>query len=892
MSWRDAPLVEEEVKPKWAAAPELSPESKASVADAKQRMDEQREFQENTDIRARIQSDPRTLAVHKRDPGVDYHSGIPQAGFRAEYGLADDDEEREAFLEKEVGAGNFGKDSYGAYYIKPDGLKKIGIESKYPVSVIPQRFDEYAVHDKSRVALPLALGVGAALTGGAALPAMGLAALGGGAGEAANTIIKGARGTQRASPLEVAGDIATEAAFSAGGEGAARGIMALGRAVRKGPSIFIPEERKEMTRELLAEGFRPTIQQAAGATTLKPLQRQQGLGFQIYGNSVEAFNAAKLMEKVRGLQASQSGAMAEGKVFEAATGSIPTEKIGTKVQSEVRTAISNVEKSIDDLGAKLDQEVNSQLASITNKMAPRGTPVGPQIVADLEKSAALFRGRATDLYGRADALFGTDRVIPSKNIGEAAAGLRAEYGRAIDDPNAAGIRRAIEYAEKLSEGGNLTAREAHIYRSNLMGAIQDSGLTGSEGNRVKKILIKSVDDAFDAAMAGAGDGVNALRKANRYYRMNVEKFKVPEVMRLTKEAEQTGRVDPEKALEFITTPGMTTKMNNVLKLLSPETKAQVGRQLWDSILKGTTQMDGSVSPASLYKKVLQYEPNLRVLHGDKTVADMIRVTKQYEAIGGKLEGQELKTLLTAPDQFANLLRQKIVAQESLDKFLKTNYLAHLASPGTEAKTAVDWIVRPQNSARIKEAEQFFGKKSPIMNQIREAAMQNLVGKIITPSADNIGFRFDGHAFSKTVNEYGKDTLESLYGKEVTDQMFKLARHSKFLTAPQTAVASLEAQAKVANWSVNKTFLGMTYIMRKMFGSEKFMRWFTLGLDEPTSAAGKLAIKSLNGAVRAMTYQPQYRTNPSDKSSIEQAVRRVPGVPAMTPEQMDELTGVE
>src|SRR5688572_29890135 len=73
--------------------------------------------------------------MSQRDPGIDYKTGVKNAAFRTYFSRMDNDAEKAKFLDRTLGTGSWGKDSFGAYFLQPQGLKRLGIESDLPISV-------------------------------------------------------------------------------------------------------------------------------------------------------------------------------------------------------------------------------------------------------------------------------------------------------------------------------------------------------------------------------------------------------------------------------------------------------------------------------------------------------------------------------------------------------------------------------------------------------------------------------------------------------------------------------------------------------------------------------------------------------------------------------------
>ena len=230
-----------------------------------------------------------TEFLSQRDPGIDYRSGVSNAAFRAGFSRMTNDAEKTRFMNRSVGRENWDKDSFGAFYIKPQGLRIFGIRSDKPISLDEQRTTLYDVADVAGDIPPIAGAVagGMAASGAGLLPGMGMAALGAAGGKALDEIVKNLQGSQVKGPGEVAGDIAKEGAFSALGEGAVRALAPAARFALGPGASRMTLEKAALAESAQQQGFkiRP------GSVTEAPiLMRWEGMVRQIFGDLYEGQN--------------------------------------------------------------------------------------------------------------------------------------------------------------------------------------------------------------------------------------------------------------------------------------------------------------------------------------------------------------------------------------------------------------------------------------------------------------------------------------------------------------------------------------------------------------------------------------------------------------------------
>src|SRR3990167_1957857 len=165
--------------------------------------------------------------MSSRDEGIDYSTGVKNAAFRAGFSRMSNDAEKANYLNRSIGAGKWDKDSFGAYYIKPEGLSALGMKSDKPVSIDEQTASRYDFADIAGD-LPTIVGgagMGIAASGMGAIPGLALVSLGAAGGKAWDEIIKNIQGWQIKTPGEVSKTLLGEAATAAIGEGVSRTLI-------------------------------------------------------------------------------------------------------------------------------------------------------------------------------------------------------------------------------------------------------------------------------------------------------------------------------------------------------------------------------------------------------------------------------------------------------------------------------------------------------------------------------------------------------------------------------------------------------------------------------------------------------------------------------------------
>ena len=226
-----------------------------------------------------------TQFVSRREPGIDYSTGIRDVGLRAGLSRQDTEEERAQFLNKQFGKDNWFKDHFGAYIVKPEGLDKI----KQPHYGLPVAFDEqrntlmdFADFAGDAPTIAGATVAGLASGGIGALPAIGLVGLGAAGGKGYQETAEALMGENIQSTPETAKMLAEEFAYGATGEAVFRGALRpLGRKLMAPEVKRMTPTARKLAQEALEIGAKPSISQIS-----KPpiLGRTQSMMNRIFGD--------------------------------------------------------------------------------------------------------------------------------------------------------------------------------------------------------------------------------------------------------------------------------------------------------------------------------------------------------------------------------------------------------------------------------------------------------------------------------------------------------------------------------------------------------------------------------------------------------------------------------
>ena len=575
--------------------------------------------------------------LSQRDPGIDYASGVPNAGLRAGFSFMSGEQEKANYLDTKIGKDLWGKDNFGAYFVKPEGLKKIGIQSDKPVSLDEQTLSRFDLADLAGDVPSAVGGIGAGLaaSGVGAIPGMAMAALGSAGGKAYSELGKNLLGLRRQSAGEVATDIASEGALAGTGEGVARALKPVGRFLQGPGSRFMTPERQTAMDTALEQGFKPW---AGQVTDAKLMSRWQGLIRSIFGD---------INEK-------QNSAAAERHVNELLMRSGPT-------------------------GAASD--------------------VGEAVAGGILRARKKFSEDARAIYAGVDELAGGKPIVPTAPIKKAILEIENDLPTDAAGKKIYPSNEVREFVSKYSQLGDFqTTKQIQELRTVFRDAGQSNTLVPGLDQKRARDLYKSTNKAFDDAAVGNPEVVSALKNADAFYKTGIQKFDLPTISAITKRASETGRVDPEMVVDYIIKPSRVTRAAQIKEVVSPQEWVKVKRahaeDLFSNAVKGT---DNPLEPKAWSGRGLRDaldgygRSTLETVHGSEWVSDAYKLANSLMLVQKNPTSSGIVAANIALKPLQNLGRLAferglayIVQQPGTLKYLTTGIMSPNSRAGAEA----------------------------------------------------------------------------------------------------------------------------------------------------------------------------------------------------------------
>jgi len=201
------------------------------------------------------------------------------------------------------------------------------------------------------------------------------------------------------------------------------------------------------------------------------------------------------------------------------------------------------------------------------------------------------------------------------------------------------------------------------------------------------------------------------------------------------------------------------------------------------------------------------------------------------------------------------------AQE-IDKF-KSAFIQRLVKDKKYAgevqpELIMDAIFKKGRSTNIKRIMQFLPKEKQA--QVRRAAMDEVLDNIKIAKGDGSIFKgtnleglgmadpsdplvkvFNGKALSRALDGYGKSVLTEMFGKRKTQELYKLARVTEFMTAKQGEFGGLVAAGIATKPLQNIGRLAKLNLVSKLFNTETGIKYLTDGFSVPKFRQGSASV---------------------------------------------------
>lgn len=688
-------------------------------------------------------------------------------------------------------------------------------------------------------------------------------------GAGAQELSKTALGTEAKTYPEFAKKAGVEAVNALVGDVMSRGLSAFGQkrlldAYVRGSSA---EEKAQAVRAL-GEGFRPSVAQARFETGGAKLWRYaQGL-YDMVSSGREKRTAAnnKIISEQLDEFLTRIGItnpeVAKDFKSRVLTKDFEIERAGTTVGKPIEDAKKKIADALDVALTK----ANADLEAETNRiMVESGSVAHPVLAQDLEKEIVGARSQLAKLantkYETIWSMGGDEGInAPTAPLKQKARELWADILKTAEKqpttetklgldsdvwqqitqegrpPQAINTRLdafKAQVARILDAPGQVPLQQLAGLRSDFYKVAEDNTLTpGVEKGRYRD-LADSITTTFEDMAARPdlpGEAAKELQATNKWYADEIGKFEAANIVRLAREAGTVGAPRAEDIPANIIKPGYESLISDVRGVIGQDLWSKLAgtrfRELKDAALNRDT---GKLDPGKLSTILGDYTKNgfARKVWGDKIGRDIETLQKEAAVLGDKIDPATL-----TPGTIRESIDKAVTAKRVFDKYWNENLMGELSAGGVRQEKALERVAGLNSLSEIRMLKAHFGETSPEFEHVQQMAMQKILTDAIKITPYPGAAQFMDEQMTKNLSAIGRDKLEAMFGRDLTEDLFALADRVRYVSykGGNMLAGALRAGQLMFHPIAHLGAIVQNTIEGKLMKTPGFIRWITIGLE--------------------------------------------------------------
>jgi len=409
--------------------------------------------------------------------------------------------------------------------------------------------------------------------------------------------------------------------------------------------------------------------------------------------------------------------------------------------------------------------------------------------------------------------------------------------------------RELKNMDNYMSGTNLQGVESFIKN-----VLDDPSLLQKIGFEKIMALNNAVDGVYSTGIArathlsqgGKTEVVDNLIKALEMRNNVGKKLSKVNGKLLTKLAQADETVDLVSADAVFDTLIKTNdfkQLNNLLKAMPTEKaallKTNLNKTVLNDVIEESKGITGEINVSKLVSKWESLSPRMKnELFSINEMQKINGLMFQVKGMSGTIDSAALEGLYSkAGGEWAEVLSTHVVKKEALDKFMQTNWKSALSNPDTvQFEQAIDAIFKPKSSNLTGQVLKHFEDSPEIVNAIKTKAMEKLLRSSIDAS-ENFNVIYSGANLNKTLDKFGVANLRTMFGKELTDDLFSFARSLNLISQGKGTKGGLVA-ANLALAPLRKGIGAVPELLTlglvsRAFASKGVLKYLSLGLQGKT-----------------------------------------------------------
>ena len=344
--------------------------------------------------------------------------------------------------------------------------------------------------------------------------------------------------------------------------------------------------------------------------------------------------------------------------------------------------------------------------------------------------------------------------------------------------------KGVQAAQKLGNGGS-AGKFFDDVKNRVTDIIDEAPETFIYASKIKVPFGKNL---LESDKQKLGSLVKRLRDEQNAYREAIKPFNNARVQKIKTDSEQFG-INSKDVYEYVMKAGRGGDMEDIVNAMARKNPAianqlrtDLTRRLFkDSLESATDPATGIVNLQTYSNNILKFRATLEPLLGPN-YSKMVTTLQNMRKFDPKLQQRDVLRLVneirTSKDaqgttfgKFLDSIEDRAKASNERLTAEKSRLMTNIENSNPE--TIVSAIFRPQSAREINQAKQILSPEA--FAAVREEALENMIYKGVRPGSSEISDIFKPGVFQRALDSYGDETLEAMFGKEMSSSLRGLAR---------------------------------------------------------------------------------------------------------------------
>ena len=287
---------------------------------------------------------------------------------------------------------------------------------------------------------------------------------------------------------------------------------------------------------------------------------------------------------------------------------------------------------------------------------------------------------------------------------------------------------------------------------------------------------------------GVASLVGRLRAEQDAYREAIKPFNNARVQKIKTDNERFA-INSKDVYEYVMKANRGGDMEDIINAMARrdpavanQLRTDLTRRLFkDSLDSATDPATGIVNLQTYSNNILKYQATLEPLLG-ANYSKMVTTLQNMRKFDPKLQQRDVLRLVneirTSKDaqgttfgKFLDSIEDRAEASNARLTVEKSRLMTNIENSNPE--TIVGAIFRPQSAREINQAKQILSPEA--FAAVREEALEKMIYKGVRPGSSEISEIFKPGVFQRALDSYGDETLEAMFGKEMSSSLRGLAR---------------------------------------------------------------------------------------------------------------------